>query len=181
MARINFVVDDEQKALYEEYMNSDPEFESLSHFFRVAAIREMQEDESNETPTEILDRLDRIENDISELTTKIEGVNARLDADDTDIELLADEVRQTLQKLPQPSPSEVSQSDKNAEKLQRQFAYPIVEADHPTTAEELAQHLGEDRDDIEQAIEHLRSSHIPVVDKVLDDGKKHYFKESERR
>ena len=141
----------------------------------------MQEDEDDDAPTEILDRLDRIETDLSELTTKVEGINARLDADDTDIELLAEEVRQALQKLPQPSSSEISKSGKSSEELQTQFAYPIAESSQPTTADELAQHLEEDRDYIEQAIEHLKSSHIPIVDKVLDDGKKHYFKESERR
>lgn len=33
MARINFVVAEKQKELFEEYTGSDPEFESLSHFF----------------------------------------------------------------------------------------------------------------------------------------------------
>jgi regulator of replication initiation timing len=181
MARINFVVGDQQKDLFEEYVQSDPEFESLSHFFRVAAKREIRGDEDSEPAPEVVDRLDELQAQVEELATEVNGINARLDSGGTDIELVADEVRKTLQTLPQPSTSEVANSDKTAEQLQTQFAYTILEEDYPTTVADLAQHLEEDKNDIEQAIEHLKSNHIPIAEKVLDDNKKHYFKEGERR
>lgn len=181
MARINFVVDDQQKDLFEEYVKSDPEFESLSHFFRVAAKREMRGEEDSDPSPEIVDKLDELQAQVENLTTEVNGINARLDSGGTNIELLADEVRKTLQTLPQPSTSEVANSDKTVEQLQTQFAYTILEEDYPTTVEDLAQHLEEDKNDIEQAIDHLKSNHIPIVEKVLDDNKMHYFKEGERR
>lgn len=181
MARINFVVDEQQKDLFEEYVESDPEFESLSHFFRVSAIREMRDDESDEPSQELVAKIDELQDELEELSTEVKGINARLDSSGTDIELLAEDVRKTLHTLPKPSPSEVSQSDKTAEQLQTQFAYSILEEDYPTTVEDLAQHLEEDKANIEQAIEHLKSKHIPIVEKVLNDNKKHYFKEGERK
>jgi inorganic pyrophosphatase len=181
MARINFVVDDQQKDLFEEYVDSDPEFESVSHFFRVSAIREMKDEGDTEPSSEVIDRLDRLQEQIEELSTEVEGINARLDSGGTDIELVAEEVRKNLQTLPQPSSSEIANSDKTVEQLQTQFAYTILEGGYPTTKEDLAQNLEEDKNDIEQAIEHLKSQHIPIVEKMLDDNKKHYFKEGERR
>jgi chromosome segregation ATPase len=181
MARINFVVDDQQKGLFEEYVKSDPEFESLSHFFRVAAKREMRGEEDSDPSPEVADRLDELQAQVENLTTEVNGINARLDSNGTNIQLLADEVRKTLQTIPQPSTSEVANSDKTVDQLQTQFAYTILEEDFPTTVEELAQHLEEDKNDIEQAIDHLKSNHIPMVEKMLDDNKKHYFKQGERR
>lgn len=181
MARINFVVDEQQKELFEEYIRSDPEFESLSHFFRVAAIREMREDEGNKPSPEIVDRLDELQNQVEELATEVKGINARIDSGGTDIELISEEVRNTLYTLPQPSSSEIASSDKTAEQLQTQFAYTILEEGYPTTVADLAQHLEEDKNDIERAIDHLKSNHIPIVEKVLDDNNKHYFKQGERR
>lgn len=181
MARINFVVDDHQKDLFEEYVRSDPEFESLSHFFRVSAIREMKGDENTEPSAEVVDRLDELQTQVEELATEVKGVNARLDSGGTDIELVAEEVRKTLQTLPQPSTSELANSDKTTEQLRTQFAYTILGEDYPTTVEDLVQHLEEDKNDIEQAIDHLKSNHIPITEIILDDNKKHYFKEGERR
>jgi hypothetical protein len=181
MARINFVVGDQQKDLFEEYVESDPEFESLSHFFRVAAKREMRDDEDSDPSPEVVDRLDELQGQIEELATEVKGINARLDSGGTDIELVAEDVRKVLHTLPQPSSSEIANSEKTAEELQTQFAYTILEEDYPTTVEDLAQHLEEDKSNIEQAIDHLRSNHIPIVEKVLNDNKKHYFKEGERR
>jgi regulator of replication initiation timing len=181
MSRINFVVAEKQKELFEEYVGSDPEFESLSHFFRVAAKREMKEDEGNKPSPEIVDRLDELQNQVEELATEVKGINARLDSGGTDIELVAEEVRKTLQTLPHPSTSEVANSDKTVDELQTQFAYTILEQEYPTTVEDLAQYLEEDKNDIELAIDHLKSNHIPIVEKVLDDNKKHYFKQGERR
>jgi len=181
MARINFVVDEQQKALFEEYVDSDPEFESISHFFRTAAIREMKEEEDTEPSSEVVSKIDNLEEKIEELSAEVRGINARLDSGGTDIELVAEKVRKNLQTLPQPSTSEVANSNQTVEQFQTQFAYTILEEDYPTTIGDLAQHLEEDKNDIEQAIEHLKSQHIPIVKKILDDNKKHYFKEGERR
>ena len=181
MARINFVVDDQQKALFEEYVDSSTEFESVSHFFRVSAIREMKDEEDTKPSSEVVNELDNLQEQIEKLSTEVEGINARLDSGGTDIELVAEEVRKNLQTLPQPSTSEIVNSDKTVEQLQTQFAYTILEEDYPTTIEDLSQHIEEDKNDIEQAIEHLKSQHIPIVEKMLDDNKKHYFKEGERR
>ncbi|MFB6218706.1 MAG: hypothetical protein ABEH77_05935 [Halobacteriaceae archaeon] len=182
MPRINFIVDDQQKGLFEEYVESDPEFESLSHFFRVAAIREMSEDDERdeELQSEIIERLELLEADVEDIKTELKGINARLDSSGADIELIAEDIRQTLHTLPQPSTAEITQSDKSADELRTQFAYDIISQDYPTTIDDLTHHLEEDRDNIEDAIEHLKSQHIPLVEKVLD-GEKHYFKEGERR
>lgn len=181
MARVNFVIDKEQKEFFKEYIASDPEFESLSHFCRVAALREIREEESSEPSAELIDKLDELQGQVNELATEVKGINARLDSGGTDIELVAEEVRKTLQTLPHPSTSEVANSDKTVDELQTQFAYTILEQEYPTTVEDLAQHLEEDKNDIELAIDHLKSNHIPIVEKVLDDNKKHYFKQGERR
>jgi predicted HTH transcriptional regulator len=167
--------------LFKQYTKSDPEFESLSHFFRVAAKREITKDEDSESRPEVVNRLDDLQAQIEELSTEINRVNARLDSGGTDIELIAEDLRKKLQTLPQPSTSEVANSDKSVEELQTQFAYNIIGEDYPTTAAELAQHIEHDKNNIEKAVEHLKSKHIPVVEKVLDDNKKHYFKKGERR
>jgi ABC-type transporter Mla subunit MlaD len=181
MVRINFVVDDQQKALFEEYVDSEPEFESLSHFFRVAAMREMKDEEDTEPSSEVVSKLDELQEQIEELSTDVKGINARLDTGGTNIEMLAEEVRKNLQILPQPSTAEVANSNMTVEELQEQFADTIHKQDYPTTIEDLAQHLEEDKNDIQQAIEHLKSQHIPIVEEVLNDNKKHYFKQGERR
>lgn len=181
MARINFVIDEQQKELFKEYIKSDPEFQSLSHFFRVAAKREIKKDEDSESRPEVVNRLDELQAQIEELSTEVKGINTRLDSGGTDIELIAEDLRKKLQTLPQPSTSEVANSNKSVEELQTQFAYNILGEGYPTTIAELAQHMEQDKNDIEKAIEHLKSQHIPIVEKVLDDNKKHYFKEGERK
>lgn len=162
-------------------MDSDPEFESLSHFFRTAGLREMKDDNNNESSAEIIEELDSIQEDLDALSGQVADINTYLDMGTTDIELLADKVRKELITLPQPSPTEVSKSNKTIEELQTQFAYTIVGDENPTAAEDLAKILNEDKQDIEYAIEHLRSKHIPIESKMLDDGNKHYFKQGERR
>ena len=181
MARINFVIDEQQKELFEEYISSDPEFESMSHFLRVAAKREIKESEDSKPYPEVVNRLDELKTQVEELAAEVKGINARLDSGGTDIELVAEEVRKALHTLPQPSSSEIASSDKTTEQLQTQFAYTIVKQGYPTTVADLAQHLEKDKENIEQAIEHLKSNHIPITEKVLDDSKKHYFKQGERR
>lgn len=178
---MNFVIDDQQKALFEEYVESTPEFESLSHFFRTAGLREMKDNDDSEPSAEIIERLDGIQQDLDVLSGQVADINTYLDMGTTDVELLADKVRKELISLPQPSPTEVSKSNKTTEELQTQFAYTIVGNENPTTIEDLAKVLNEDKQDVKDAIEDLRSKHIPIESKVLDDGDKHYFKEGERR
>lgn len=181
MGRINFIVDEQQKDLFEEYINSDPEFESLSHFLRVAAKREIREDEDSEPSPEVVDRIDELQSQVEKLTTEVKGINARLDSGNTDIELIAEEVRKALHTIPQPSTAEIASSDKSKKQLQTQFAYTMIEQEFPTTVADLAQYLGEDKENIKKAIDRLKSNHIPIAEKVLDDNKKHYFKQGERR
>ena len=181
MARINIVVDEQQKGLFEEYVDSDPEFESLSHFLRVAAIREMKDEEDTEPSSEVVSKIDNLQEQIEQLSTEVKGINTRLDSGGTDIELVAEEVRKNLQILPQPSTAEIANSNMTVEELQEQFADTIHKQDHPTTIEDLAQHLERDKNNIQEAIEHLKSQHIPIIEEVLNDNKKHYFKQGERR
>ncbi len=179
--RINFVIGDQKKDSWENYVESTAEFETLSHFLRVAAQREIQDDSDHQPAQEVIKEIDELQAQIESLSAEIQGINARLDSEGTDIELIADDVRRALPTLPEPTPSEVVNSDKSADQLQTQFAYNIVKNNQPTTINGLSKTLGEDRKHIEQAIRQLKSDHVPLIEKVLDDGEKHFFKQGERR
>jgi prefoldin subunit 5 len=177
---MHVVIDDEQKELLKEYVESNPEFETLSHFLRVSAIREMKDEKSSDPSTEVIDQLNQLQNQIDELATEVQGINARLDSGGTDVSLIAEDVRRELTVLPVPTTETVASSDRTRDQLQTQLAYDIV-GNNETTLQELAQNIGESEKDIKRAIDHLKRNHIPIVEKVLEDGKKHFFKQGERR
>jgi Arc/MetJ-type ribon-helix-helix transcriptional regulator len=184
MKRVNFKIDDERKEEVEQYVEENSEYPSMSHFFRLAAEKEMGEDEErpHQIPPRVTRTLDKIVGELDELRTSIDGITARLEADETDIEILAQEVYDTLPVAPAVTKMEAAASGESMQCLEQRYGQLMLEeVNTPSTVPELAQHLNTDKEEIKEALHHLKSNFLPIMEFMDDDGNKHFFKQEERR
>lgn len=135
MRHMRFKIDSREKEKIADYVEENPEFESLSNL----------EDESRE------------------------------------IEVIAQEVYNTIPHAPAANSAKIAATGRSAQSLETQHVHTAIDLEGPSTVEELARHLGEDRENIKEAIRHLKSNFFPIIEIVDEDGKKHFLKQEERR
>ncbi|MFB6192405.1 MAG: hypothetical protein ABEI11_03695 [Haloarculaceae archaeon] len=185
MGRVNVRIDESEKDEIERYVQENKEYSSISHFLRLAANKEMNGDEEgqgNEIPPHITRTLDKILGELEELKEGIDGIAVQLDSDGQDIEALAREVYETIPAAPVATQAEMAASRKSAHQLERQHIQPLIGDDSvPTTIPALARRLNADREDIKEAIRHLKSEFLPILEVVDEDGTKHFFIQEDRR
>lgn len=183
MKRVNFKIEEENKKEIDRYVEENNEYSSVSHFLRVAANKEMSDDEGQvELPPRVLRTLDQVIAELDEVQEGIDGIAARLDSGNRDIEMLAQNIYDTLPVAPVSNTAEVVASGQSTQHLDRQKAHLALQnTDAPTTISGLAQSLDADRTDIKEAIRHLKSNFLPILELVDEDGNKHFLKQEERR
>lgn len=184
MVRINFKIDKEKKAEIGTYVKENQEYSSMSHFFRLAANKEMNDD--SEQPSQVSPRvtrtLDQIVSELDEIQDGINGITAQLNDDNRDIQTLAQEVYETIPVAPIANTAEVAAAGTSAQQLDRRHAQTVLqESDAPSTIPELARYLDADKEDIKEAIRRLKSNFLPILELVDEDGNKHFLKQEERR
>lgn len=184
MARVNFVVNEDKKRVYEQYVEKSAEYESLSQFFRSSAQKEINHDEDGkaEPAPEVLSRINDLEEDLDSVKEQLALVLTHVAGDEREEDVdLPNSILETIPVAPQPTSAEVANSAKSREELERQHIYAALEGDAPSTIEGLARFFNKDQSEIKNAIERLKSNFQPITSFVDEEGKKHYLKEAERK
>jgi translation initiation factor 2 alpha subunit (eIF-2alpha) len=184
MERINLKIDKEKKKEIVQYVEETEEYPSVSHFLRLAASREMadEDDQVQQVSPRVVRTLDKIVTEVEEMQDEINSIAVQLEGDSRAIEELAQKLYDTIPKAPVASSAEVAATTASGEQLDRQHAHLVLdETDAPTTIPELARRLDADKEDIKEAVRHLKANFLPVLEIVDDEGNKHFLKQEERR
>jgi hypothetical protein len=183
MERVNFKIEKENKKEIVRYVEENNEYSSVSHFLRVAANKEMSDDEGQvELPPRVLRTLDQVIDELDEVQEGIDGIAARLDSGNRDIEMLAQNIYDSIPEAPVSNTAEAVAAGKSTQELdQHKVWLTLQNTDSPSTIPELAQSLDADRTEIKEGIRHLKSEFLPILEFVDDDGNKHFVKQEERR
>jgi Arc/MetJ-type ribon-helix-helix transcriptional regulator len=184
MERINIKIDEEEKKEIDCYVQDNKEYSSMSHFLRVAAKEEMDDEDERlqQVPPRITRTLDEIVNKLDEVQEGISGLASRLDSDSRDIEELAHDVYEAIPVAPVANSAEITAAAQTAQQLDRQHADTVLQhTDAPSTVPELARHLDADKEDIKEALRQLKSNFLPILELVDEEGNKHFLKQEERR
>lgn len=137
--QINFQLGEDEKQDWKEYVDSAPETSSLSHLIRLSVSehisgssgpnRSDSSKQSSEATGEVLNALNRIENDVSDLGDRLDAVER-----ETKVEQTYDLQRVVYELLPEGEPQ--SRGD-------------------GTTADDIARRIGADTEDVTDALETL--------------------------
>ncbi|GAB3684438.1 hypothetical protein GCM10028857_13420 [Salinarchaeum chitinilyticum] len=182
--QINLLVNEEQKAEWEDYVEESREYSSLSQLIRSGVEAEINRD-SESTPSsspalstdiqELKEDLDRVRKDVRWLREQ--------EQDEVDISDLAQTLYDGLEPLPEPTSEIDVPEDADPQQHRRQVAaVQVIDPSgpdgerSPQTTRALADRLGADESRIEDAIEHLEDNFLPIVS-VEIQGQTHYFKE----
>ena len=184
MERINLKIDSEKKDEITQYVEENNEYSSMSHFIRVAANKEMsdEEEDSQQVPPRVSQTLNQITQELEEIRSGISGITIQLESEDVDIQALAQEVYETIPRAPATNSAEIASTGRSLNELDNQHAQSVLQnSDKPSTITGIAQHLNADKKDIQDSIHHLKSNFLPILELVDDEGNKHILKQEERR
>jgi hypothetical protein len=165
--QINFQIGEDEKEKWEEHAEDSPNADSLSNLIRVAVRQHMNgsggPDRSDSTSTdteatgEVLNALNRIENDVSELGDRLGAVER-----ETEVEQTYDLQKAVFAFLP------TLEVPKDGEKA---FA-----GDVAMTAEEIGTKLGADTEDVTDALGSIMASTQSVRMYEPEDDEPMYFR-----
>ena len=184
MCRVNFKIDSEKKDKITQYVEQSKEYSSISHFFRLAANKEMSDDDeqSQEIPPEVDRTLDQITTELKEIRDGMNQVSIQLESRNRDTETLAQEVYESIPRAPAANSAEISSTSRSAQEMDYQHAYSVLQnSEEPSTMNEITRELNADKEEIKEAIHHLKSNFLPILELVDEDGNKHILKQEERR
>lgn len=190
--RVALRIDKEQKRAIEEYVDEIDAYPSVSDFIRYVALKEVRKaDENTIDTTEVKEEISQIRTEVTSLAEEIHSFKGQLraeiqrlseeDAASKNINSLAREVFDLLPEVPPPNSAEIMHSDIPLEALESRQVMEAIHQGEPTTLEDIATELGEDKEDVREAINLLKSNFLPVNDIVDEAGNKHYCKRGERR
>jgi hypothetical protein len=169
---VNLRVEEEQKKHWEEYLDETYQYNSLSQLIRSAVEAEISDTNhqtSSESPAvasdiqEMKDELERVRKDVSWLR--------RQEQDAVDISDVAQDLLDELKPLPDVNPAPDADVDRD-----EYAAVTGIDEYGSQTVPALADRLGEEQEDVEDAIEHLQDQFLPIVE-IQAQGERHYFME----
>lgn len=167
----------DKKAKWEEYVGPDDEETTLAAFIRTAVRNHINDIESNqEIPNQVPDygsELQEIKHDIERLKNDVSWLRNHFQ-DDSAISDIAQEVWNELEVLPDVSNFQVTDDaeDPVANRQQQaaiQFIEPRDDKDErkPQTAGALASRLDLEKNQVLEAIDHLKDQFLPIVEVEL--------------
>lgn len=184
MCRVNFKIDNEKKEEITQYVEQSRKYSSVSHFFRLAANKEMsdEDEQPQEVPPKVDRTLEQITAELEEIRGGLSQVNIQLESGNRDTETLAQEVYESIPRVPAANSAEISSTSRSAQEMDYQHAYSVLEnSEEPSTMNEITRELNADKKEIKEAVRHLKSNFLPILEMVDEDGNKHILKQEERR
>lgn len=181
--QINLRVSEDQKKRWEDYLEEEGRFSTVSELIRASVEAEISHEQSKDSvgSPAISNDINQLKEDLRDLRGDVRWIRDQ-HQDAVDITDLAQDVYDSLETLPDP-PSFVPDEVENKKKFQQreaaqQIILPKNEADDPSpqTATAIADRLDVSQQDVRDAINHLQDQFLPVVEVEIDD-RIHYFKD----
>jgi hypothetical protein len=187
-AQINIRVSEAQKEEWEEYVGESGQYKTLTGLIRGAVHTEIHDDPEKEhgVPPALQNDIQGLREDIEEIKSDVDWIRRR-EQSDAGIEDLAQEVYSSLVTIePVQGSLDVPEGDDEEEARYRIAAQDEIEPHSENEATEdgrilhtkqaIADRVGSDPDDVEDAIDYLQERLMPVI-AVEYDNQTHYFRE----
>lgn len=179
-SRVNLLIDSDLKSDWEAHVDESDQHTSLSQMIRFAVAQQMRNDQQGNTGTgtddelrkaigEVLDRTQRMETSLENLSGRLRSVENNMREAPDDVQDLAGRVLGVL-----PTESEVGRT--SADVMTDDEVDPYIKDGTVMSGRigDIADHLGVERFEVRRAIDHLQESSSLVRSQVIEGDERFY-------